>query len=108
MSKLADTHSSGFDALDGFDLDDEFLDLDHGRPGPALTPPPAVASMSAPVEGAFVEATPPAVATPSALSPVSGAVEVAIPRIAVHVFAERQDTAAAGERAGQDRRMARA
>jgi len=35
-------------------------------------------------------------------------VEVAIPRIAVHVFAERQDTAAAGERAGQDRRMARA
>ncbi|MFY0398888.1 AAA family ATPase [Brevundimonas naejangsanensis] len=108
MSKLADTHSSGFDALDGFDLDDEFLDLDDGRPVPAPMPTPAVAPMSAPVEGAFVEATPPAVATPSALSPVSGAVEVAIPRIAVHIFAERQDTAAAGERAGQDRRMARA
>ncbi|MBD7942399.1 AAA family ATPase [Brevundimonas guildfordensis] len=108
MSKLADTSSSGFDALDGFDLDDEFLDLDDGRPGPAPTPPPAAAPMSAPAEAAFVEAAPPAVATPSALSPVSGAVEVAIPRIAVHIFAERQDTAAAGERAGQDRRMARA
>src|SRR5690606_2296853 len=108
MSKLADTHSSGFDALDGFDLDDEFLDLDDGRPGPALTPPPAAAPMSAPAEAAFVEAAPPPVAAPSTLSLVSGAVEVAIPRIAVHVFAERQDTAAAGERAGQDRRMARA
>ena len=39
---------------------------------------------------------------------VSGAVEVSIPRIAVHVFAERQDTLAAAERAGQDRRMSRA
>ncbi|MBX9707371.1 MAG: CpaE family protein [Caulobacteraceae bacterium] len=34
--------------------------------------------------------------------------EVTIPRIAIHVFAERQDTLAAAERAGQDRRMARA
>ncbi len=34
--------------------------------------------------------------------------EVTIPRIAIHVFAERQDTLAASERAGQDRRMARA
>ncbi len=64
--------------------------------------------MSVPAEAAFVQAAAPVVATPSALNPVSGAVEVAIPRIAVHVFAERQDTAAAGERAGQDRRMARA
>ncbi|WP_447911006.1 AAA family ATPase [Brevundimonas bullata] len=38
----------------------------------------------------------------------SGAVEVSIPRIAVHVFAERQDTLASAERAGQDRRMSRA
>ncbi|HCW49943.1 MAG TPA: pilus assembly protein CpaE, partial [Brevundimonas sp.] len=72
MSKLADTHSSGFDALDGFDLDDEFLDLDDGRPGPALTPPPAAAPMSVAAEAAFVQAAPPAVATPSALNPVSG------------------------------------
>lgn len=36
------------------------------------------------------------------------AAEVSIPRIAIHVFAERQDTLAAAERAGQDRRLARA
>ena len=34
--------------------------------------------------------------------------EVMVPRIAIHVFAERQDTLAAAERAGQDRRLARA
>ena len=34
--------------------------------------------------------------------------EVQIPRITVHVFAERTDTLAAAERAGQDRRMSRA
>lgn len=46
---------------------------------------------------------------PSSLSIASGAsVEVSIPRIAVHVFAERQDTLASAERAGQDRRMSRA
>ena len=35
-------------------------------------------------------------------------VDVSIPRIAVHIFAERQDTLAAAERAAQDRRMSRA
>lgn len=34
--------------------------------------------------------------------------DVSIPRIAVHIFAERQDTLEAAERAAQDRRMARA
>jgi pilus assembly protein CpaE len=34
--------------------------------------------------------------------------EVSVPRIAIHVFAERQDTLAAAERAGQDRRLSRA
>lgn len=33
---------------------------------------------------------------------------VSIPRIAIHVFAERQDTLAAADRAGKDRRMSRA
>lgn len=37
-----------------------------------------------------------------------GPVEVSVPRIAIHVFAERQDTLAAAERAGQDRRLSRA
>jgi|GEM_PF-71601 len=34
--------------------------------------------------------------------------EVQIPRITIHVFADRSDTLAAAERAGQDRRMSRA
>ena len=38
----------------------------------------------------------------------SQATEVSVPRIAIHVFAERQDTLAAAERAGQDRRLSRA
>ena len=43
-------------------------------------------------------------------APVGGALQldVTVPRIAIHVFAERQDTLAAAERAGQDRRMSRA
>ena len=36
------------------------------------------------------------------------AAEVSVPRIAIHVFAERQDTLAAAERAGKDRRLSRA
>ena len=46
----------------------------------------------------------------SALAPIgaSMAAEVSVPRIAIHVFAERQDTLAAAERAGQDRRLSRA
>lgn len=42
--------------------------------------------------------------------PVTGGhtAEVSVPRIAIHVFAERQDTLAAAERAGQDRRLSRA
>ncbi|HZW16712.1 MAG TPA: cellulose synthase operon protein YhjQ/BcsQ [Brevundimonas sp.] len=38
----------------------------------------------------------------------AGGPEVSVPRIAIHVFAERQDTLAAAERAGQDRRLSRA
>ena len=46
----------------------------------------------------------------SALAPIGApmAAEVSVPRIAIHVFAERQDTLAAAERAGQDRRLSRA
>jgi pilus assembly protein CpaE len=42
------------------------------------------------------------------LTPVGGIAEVSVPRIAIHVFAERQDTLNAAERAAQDRRMSRA
>jgi pilus assembly protein CpaE len=44
--------------------------------------------------------------SPPILSSHTG--EVSVPRIAIHVFAERQDTLAAAERAGQDRRLSRA
>ncbi|WP_370650366.1 CpaE family protein, partial [Brevundimonas sp.] len=47
----------------------------------------------------------------AAFSPMSvggHTAEVSVPRIAIHVFAERQDTLAAAERAGQDRRLSRA
>lgn len=155
-----------FDALDAFDLDDEFIDV-VASPSPergyASEPEVlAFAASNAPVEsavsiddepynpvGALVAETETAVAAvvastsmaadegvqalpidpplatalaqapaqaavPAAYDPAglpigaSGAVEVSIPRIAVHVFAERQDTLAAAERAGQDRRMSRA
>jgi pilus assembly protein CpaE len=45
-----------------------------------------------------------------ALAPGAAAMtaEVNVPRIAIHVFGERQDTLAAAARAGQDRRMSRA
>ena len=45
-------------------------------------------------------------AAPVDLGPIRA--DVSIPRIAIHVFAERQDTLAAAERAGQDRRLSRA
>jgi len=59
---------------------------------------------------------PPSASTASVPVPVGAAglrfdpnaVEVSIPRIAVHIFADRQDTMAAAERAAQDRRMSRA
>jgi len=148
MTHMLQPHpAQDFDVLDGFDLEDEFLDLQSTavREAPvepavaaeeASTPRDAgaydpVGRLLAETETAInggpfpvasaapVEAAPPVVAT--AMTPVEAApsfstlslagpasLEVSIPRIGVHVFAERQDTAAAAERAGQDRRMARA
>jgi pilus assembly protein CpaE len=139
-----------FDALDTFDMDDEFIDpAGPSRPPLPFAPIPGAASVA---DAAISEAYNPvgklvaetetavaaAVVMPSPVRPdeivpaypvehpavlsadltpyepaglpvgSSGAVEVSIPRIAVHVFAERQDTLASAERAGQDRRMARA
>ncbi|MNS40996.1 Septum site-determining protein MinD [compost metagenome] len=141
-----------FDALDAFDMDDEFIDpVASSRPpspfapmpGAVAAPETAIGEAYNPV-GKLVAETETAVAAAvmsPAVSPMvpdeilpaypaeetavvsaglasyepaglpvasSGAVEVSIPRIAVHVFAERQDTLASAERAGQDRRMARA
>lgn len=119
--------SQDFDALDGFDLDDEFMDLHPtgalapAAVGQASDPFDPVGRMRSETETAMNAPAP----SPAAVSPVAAAmpavetstaltmggpasVEVSIPRIGVHIFAERQDTAAAAERAGQDRRMARA
>nr|WP_313519834.1 AAA family ATPase [Brevundimonas diminuta] len=121
--------SQDFDALDGFDLDDEFMDL---HPTGAGTPAPSamgqaadafdpVGRMRTETEAAMNRSTPSAAVAPPVVAAMpaletstaltmggSASVEVSIPRIGVHIFAERQDTAAAAERAGQDRRMARA
>lgn len=114
--------SKDFDPMDEFDLDDEFIQLGDGArraddAAPVETPAPAfnpvgelVASAATAVAAERIE-TSPVVAAPA---PSSGQglavapVEVSIPRIAVHVFAERPDTLEAAERAGKDRRMARA
>lgn len=142
-----------FDALDTFDMDDEFIDAvaEPAREPLQFTPPPDAPAATAPSiidesynpVGRLVAETEAAVAavvspmppsqTPDDLVPVypideprvssaalatyetaglpiasNAGVEVSIPRIAVHVFAERQDTLASAERAGQDRRMSRA
>ncbi len=118
-----------FDALDGFDLDDDFMDL-HPAPNVAPAALDRAADAFDPVgrmrdETETAIRSQPPVSAPAAAEPVVAAlpalepstaltlggpasVEVSIPRIGVHIFAERQDTAAAAERAGQDRRMARA
>ncbi len=129
--------STGFGSaaapLDAFD-DDFDMDLDLiPAGGAAMTDRPAGPFQDAGFEDLPVGAAPadpreplqftaPAVqAAPSApavagfnpvgdlISSASNALsEVSVPRIAIHIFAERQDTLASAERAGQDRRLARA
>ncbi|MEC7795899.1 MAG: pilus assembly protein CpaE, partial [Pseudomonadota bacterium] len=66
-----------------------------------LAPAPAATPHSAP-------ALAPMMSAETSLAPVGAIGEVSVPRIAIHVFAERQDTLAAAERAAQDRRLSRA
>lgn len=120
------TSNAAHNAAQGYDFDDEF-ELEFGdKPAPLGMQPVAPV---APVQPVLLEGdinpreplpmTAVAHAAPSfnpvgdlmagaqsALAPVIG--EVSVPRIAIHVFAERQDTLAAAERAGQDRRLSRA
>jgi len=76
-----------------------------------------VAQAQSTLAPALAPAAPEATATPSGVAPagmadglaaVGSIGEVSVPRIAIHVFAERQDTLAAAERAAQDRRLSRA
>ena len=73
-------------------------------PRPALPEPMAHAEEFNPV-GDLVAGAQAAFSPPIAAGHTA---EVSVPRIAIHVFAERQDTLAAAERAGQDRRLSRA
>jgi len=119
---------------DEFDLDVEFepgpafapadADINPREPlqfmAPAGAPPVAAApgfnpvgEMMADASAAMQIAAPvyaPAPAPVSSQVPSVGGLsnEVSVPRIAIHVFAERQDTLASAERAGQDRRLSRA
>ena len=64
--------------------------------------------MSEPEAPVAATSTMPVLAGAAGLDFDPQSVDVSIPRIAVHIFAERQDTLAAAERAAQDRRMSRA
>lgn len=116
---------STINAAQGYNFDDEF-ELEFGdTPAPAGMQPVQAVQSAAPVEPVLLSgdinprepltSAPAASFNPvgdlvagaqSALAPAIG--EVSVPRIAIHVFAERQDTLAAAERAGQDRRLSRA
>ncbi|WP_332656390.1 AAA family ATPase [Brevundimonas sp.] len=95
---------------------------EEGERPPLQFTPPAVPAATPPYPAGPAESHIPAVAgfnpvgdlvagASAAFSPPTlggGGPEVSVPRIAIHVFAERQDTLAAAERAGQDRRLSRA
>jgi len=68
----------------------------------------AQAGVSSPASASFNPVGDLVAGASAALVPSGMNDQVAVPRIAIHVFAERQDTLAAAERAGQDRRMSRA
>ncbi|MGC1302421.1 MAG: CpaE family protein [Caulobacteraceae bacterium] len=110
----ADFGQTGFDDdFGGFDVDDDFA-----MPS---TPSEASGVMTWEEPGAALSAprTEPAPADPSALGPglMEGALlvggdallgETAVPRISIHIFCQRNETAALAEQMKADRRLARA
>jgi len=73
---------------------------------PALEPEPAAA---APFEPPYAESPPPAGPVSDLIAGAESALgDAAVPRISIHIFCERTDTAAAAEDATRDRRMGRA
>lgn len=112
--------NSAFASRPPADAFDEDLDLDldmdapsRGDPGAERQPlqfsAPAAVHQPAPA-APFNPVGEMTAAAATALTPQTAhqTVEVSVPRIAIHIFAERQDTLAAAERAGQDRRLSRA
>ena len=101
-----------------FESFEDDLDLDLGPPPSGDDAPDRQPIQFTPAQTTAPQAPqPPATFNPvgelvagaaEAFSPPAQSVEVSVPRIAIHIFAERQDTLAAAERAGQDRRLARA
>ena len=101
-----------------FESFEDDLDLDLGPPPSGDDAPDRQPLQFTPAQTSAPQASqPPATFNPvgelvagaaEAFSPPAQSVEVSVPRIAIHIFAERQDTLAAAERAGQDRRLARA
>lgn len=88
----------------GSEFDDQDVPGEPQRPPLQFMPPvPVSASSSTLPEAAGFNPVGDLVASAS-----SALSEVSVPRIAIHIFAERQDTLASAERAGQDRRLARA
>ncbi len=91
--------------------DEERPPLRFTSPAPATVAHPAAEGPQVPAVPDFNPVGELVAGAAAAFSPpvVGGhAAEVSVPRIAIHVFAERQDTLAAAERAGQDRRLSRA
>ena len=93
-------------AAAAFDVVD-LLDRDAPASAPPVAPVPAETPATCPAEPEPAVLMP-VVSAGQALAPSGLAHEVQIPRITIHVFADRQDSLAAAERAGQDRRMSRA
>ena len=86
---------------DAYDFGDRFHDkdaaaFDQTPASPASVAPAAAASAAAPAASSGMEFAP------------SAHGDLSAPRINIHIFCERPDTAAAGEQAAKDRRMARA
>lgn len=116
--------ASAFPASEVFPAETEMTDPEAGRrpplqfTAPAAQTPPAAPQPPRPAlpepaahSGDFNPVGDLVAGASAAFSPPISAghtAEVSVPRIAIHVFAERQDTLAAAERAGQDRRLSRA
>lgn len=111
MSARYDQRNNDFDddAFAGFDADDEF---ELGPPRERAVDLPAPGEDLDPDEP-FAAAPPPVQAAPSPVAALQASAEsafgeISVPRITIHVFAQREDTAAAAEHAAADRRLARA
>jgi pilus assembly protein CpaE len=107
-----------FPATDEFQYDDEPFAQPEADTGAGAFDdlPPVRAVPQEVTPSSSLQFTAPAVQQAAPFNPVGALIagaeaalgEVSVPRIAIHVFAERTDTAEAAQRASQDRRLSRA